>query len=191
MIGNASGQRMVSQASARGRVGSLGARGSRRELCLGWRAALALALALHRLRRRSRGLEKQRTSAPSTSEDSLAICARPASCCLADSKDSSSLSNAIQPTARRSYYPSKGTRCLWSSSSRYQMCTTRLGCLPEFHFSCHLCRDCLLLTIGRWTSVKTLFRGSSPSVRGAGAGRVTGEITYSVPYICTWCTLSY
>ena len=116
---------------------------------LGWRAALALAL--HRLRRRSRGLEKQRTSTVSASEDERAICARPATCCLADS---SSLSTAIQSTARGSYYAAKGTGCLWFMDGTVQPLISRLPRLP--------------LTIDRCMGVKMLFRGSRPSVRGAG-----------------------
>lgn len=165
---------------------------------LGWRRA-ALALALHRLRRRSRGLEKQRTSTPSASEDERAICARPATCCLADSKDSSSLSNAVQSTVRGSYCPANGTGCLWYSSSRWIWICGRHcliaclpACLPACRSStsqCHVCRGCLLLlTIDRWLSVKMLFRSSSPSVRGAGTGCVVGgsekgELsTYPMPY---------
>jgi hypothetical protein len=112
-------------------------------LRLGWRVER-----LHRLRRRSRGLEKQRTV---RCEDERAICARPATCCLADS---SSLSTAIQSTARGSYYAAKGTGCLWFMDGTVQPLISRLPRLP--------------LTIDRCMGVKMLFRGSRPSVRGAG-----------------------
>lgn len=95
--------------------------------------------------------KKQRTSAGRKRAKMRAICARPASCCLADS---SSRPTPIQSTLLGSYYPAKGTRCLWFMDGSAWLNT---GLQP-------LMSRLPRLPIYRWTSMKMLFRSGSPSV---------------------------